>query len=81
LSTGSLIFPPGYTPLYQGSPVPSGKLAFFQTGGSTPQNVYSDSTLDTALDNPLDLDASGMLDTLVYGDPTLANYRGIQVDT
>lgn len=69
MSTGALLLPPGYMPLDDnGDPVPSGKIYFYRTGTTTAQDTYSDSTLDTANANPVVLNSSGRLTTLVYGD-------------
>lgn len=70
MATGALLLPPGYHPLIDGAVVPSGKLAFYRTGTTTAQNTYSDSTLLSANANPVVLNATGGLDTLVYGDPS-----------
>lgn len=75
MATGSLLLPPGYHPLIDGAVVPSGKLQFYRTGTTTPQDTYSDSTLTTPNANPIVLNATGGLDTLVYGDPGGYNYR------
>lgn len=76
MATGALLLPPGYHPLIDGAVVPSGKLAFYRTGTTTAQNTYTDSTLLVANDNPVQLNATGGLDTLVYGDPSTGfNYR------
>ena len=69
MAQGSLLLPPGYTPLYQGAPVTSGKFGFYRTATTTEQDTYSDSTLLVANDNPLALDANGSLIGLVYGNP------------
>lgn len=70
MSTGALLLPPGYHPLINGAVVPSGKLAFYRTGTTTAQDTYTDSTLSTPNANPVQLNATGGLDTLVYGDPS-----------
>lgn len=75
MAQGSLLLPPGYHPLIDGAVVPSGKLAFYRTATVTPQNTYTDSTLLVANSNPVQLNATGGLDTLVYGDPSLFAYR------
>lgn len=76
MATGALLLPPGYHPLIDGAVVPSGKLAFYRTGTTTAQNTYTDSTLLVANSNPVQLNATGGLDTLVYGDPSTGfNYR------
>jgi hypothetical protein len=76
MATGALLLPPGYHPLIDGAVVPSGKLAFYRTGTTTAQNTYTDSTLLTPNSNPVQLNATGGLDTLVYGDGSTGfNYR------
>jgi len=76
MSTGSLLFPVGYAPLDGGAAVPSGKLYFSRTGTATAQDTYTDSALTTANSNPVELNAEGYLDTLVYGDPSTGfDYR------
>lgn len=72
MATGYLLLPPGYHPLIDGAVVPSGKIAWYQTGTTTPTNTYSDSTLLVANSNPIQLNATGGLDTLVYGNPANA---------
>jgi hypothetical protein len=75
LSVGGLLLPPGYHPLIDGAVVPSGKLYFYETATTTPQNTFTDANLSVANSNPIVLNATGGLDTLCYGDPTLARYR------
>jgi hypothetical protein len=75
MSTGSLLLPPGYHPLIDGAVVPSGKLYFYETASTTPQNTFTDANLSVANSNPIQLNATGGLDTLCYGDPSLARYR------
>lgn len=70
MSTGALLLPPGYYPLIEGAVVPSGKLAFYRTGTTTAQDTYTDANLSVANSNPVQLNATGGLDTLVYGDPS-----------
>jgi hypothetical protein len=50
--------------------VPSGKLYFYRTGTTTPQNTYSDSDLTVANDNPVVANADGTIDTTIYLDNT-----------
>lgn len=76
VTTGALLFPPGYAPTDGGAVVPGGKLRFYRTGTTTDQNTYSDSTLSTPNANPVVLNSEGYLDTLIYGDPNTGyNYR------
>lgn len=76
MAQGSLLLAPGYHPLIDGAIVPSGKIAFYRTGTTTPQDTYTDSTLLVANSNPVQLNATGGLDTLVYGNPASGfNYR------
>lgn len=75
MARGALLLPPGYHPLIDGAVVPSGKLAFYQTSTTTPQSTYTDANLSVSNSNPVQLNANGGLDTLVYGDPSLSRYR------
>lgn len=76
MSTGALLLPPGYHPLIDGAVVTSGKLYFYRTITTTAQDTYTDSSLSTPNANPVILNATGGLDTLVYGDPSTGfNYR------
>lgn len=61
-------------PLVSGAVVPGGKLHFFQTGTTTRQNTYQDITLDTAHENPVVADATGVF-PIIYLDPSLPDYR------
>lgn len=71
MSTGSLLYPIGYIFLDDsGVPVNAGKLYAYRTGTTTAQNTYSDSTLDTANDNPIVLNSSGRATVAIYGDPS-----------
>lgn len=70
MSTGALLLPPGYHPLIDGAVVPSGKLRFHRTGTTTDQDTFTDADLSVANSNPVQLNANGGLDTLVYGDPS-----------
>lgn len=70
MSTGALLLPPGYHPLIDGAVVPSGKIYFYRTGTTTAQDTFTDADLAVANSNPVVLNATGGLDTLVYGDPT-----------
>jgi hypothetical protein len=74
MSTGALLLPPGYHPLIDGAVVPSGKLYFYRTATTTAQDTFTDADLSVANSNPVILNATGGLDTLVYGDPT-TGYR------
>lgn len=42
-----------------GDPVAGGKLYGYQSGSSTPQNMYTDSALAVAFTNPIILNAAG----------------------
>lgn len=71
MSTGSLLYPIGYIFLDDnGAPVASGRLYAYRTGTTTAQNMYSDSTLDTATANPIVLNSAGRCTTAIYGDPS-----------
>lgn len=65
---------PGQTPLNAGSIVPGGKLYFYQTGTSTPQNTYTTEALTVANTNPVIADANGLFGA-IYLDPSLPSYR------
>lgn len=49
-----------------GNPNSAGTLTFYDSGTTTLKTVYSDADLVTPIDNPVTLDASGKLTTLVY---------------
>lgn len=49
-----------------GNPLSGGSLTFYAAGTTTPQTVYSDSTLTTPLSNPLTLDSAGRTSTPVF---------------
>lgn len=70
MSSGYLLFPPGYHPLISGAVVPSGKLYFYRTATTTAQDTYTDADLSVANSNPVVLNATGGLDTHIYLDPT-----------
>lgn len=57
-----------------GAVVPGGKLNFYQTGTSTPQNTYTDEALSVAHSNPVVADAEGVF-APIYLDPALPDYR------
>lgn len=64
MSTGSLLYPAGYTFLDDnGAPLNAGLLYSYRTGTTTAQNLYSDSTLSTALTNPVVLSSAGRATT------------------
>jgi hypothetical protein len=50
------------------------KLYFYQTGTSTPQNVYTDEALSVAHSSPVVADGDGVF-APIYLDPTLPHYR------
>lgn len=54
--------------------LPFSKLSFYQTGGSTPQAVYTDEDLDVAHTQPIQADSAGVF-APIYLDPTLPSYR------
>lgn len=71
MSTGSLLYPIGYQFTDDnGTPLNAGLLYFSRTGTSTAQDTYSDSTLDTANANPIELNSAGRSTTAIYGDPS-----------
>jgi len=67
----------------QGRPLSGGKLYFFVTGTSTPQNAYQDTALTIAHPNPLTLDSSGRIAAFYLADGTikirLADIAGVTV--
>ena len=54
--------------------LPGAKLYFYQSGTSTPQNVYTDDGLTVAHSSPVTADANGVF-APIYLDPTLPDYR------
>jgi len=56
-----------------GLPLPGALLQFYVTGTTTPTNVYSSSTLGTALSNPVVADSGGLF-APIWLDPTVT-YR------
>lgn len=54
--------------------LPGGKLYFYQTGTSTPQNTYQDVDLTTAHENPVVADSEGVF-APIYFDSSLPDYR------
>src|SRR5262245_12995611 len=52
----------------QGNPLSGGKLYFFQSGTSTPQNAFQDVALTIAHPNPMTLDASGRIAAFYLAD-------------
>lgn len=58
----------------------SGTLTFYATGTTTLQAVYSDANLTSQTDNPITLNAGGMLPNAVFLDSTLV-YRVILKDS
>jgi microcystin-dependent protein len=55
----------------QARPLSGGKLYFFQTGTSTPQNAFQDTALTIAHPNPLTLDSSGRIPAFYLADGTI----------
>src|SRR5688572_1815902 len=77
MSTGSLLYPAGYTFFDDnGAPLNAGKLYSYRSGTSTAQDLHSDSTLSTALSNPIILNSAGRATTngstlcAIYADPS-----------
>jgi len=71
---GTLFYPPKAVPIVAGAVVPGGKLTFSQTGGTTPQDTYTDEALTVASSNPVVADANGVF-AAIYLDPSLPSYR------
>lgn len=67
----------------QGAPLSGGKLYFFQSGTTTPQNAYQDFPLTTPHPNPIILDASGRVPAFYLADGfikiRLADENGVTV--
>lgn len=57
-----------------GDPMVGAKLRFYDANTSTPQVVYSDASLSTAIDQPILADARGMF-TAIFLNPTPGSYR------
>src|SRR5258706_13488136 len=55
----------------QGRPLSGGKLYFFVTGTSTPQNAFQDTALTLPHPNPLTLDSSGRIPAFYLADGTV----------
>jgi microcystin-dependent protein len=66
-----------------GRPLSGGKLYFFQTGTSTPQNAYQDTALTLAHPNPMTLDSSGRIPAFYLADGSikirLADAAGVTI--
>src|SRR5947209_1077437 len=66
-----------------GKPLSGGKLYFFQTGTSTPQDAFQDTALTIKHPNPLTLDSSGRIPAFYVADGTikirLADIAGVTV--
>lgn len=61
---------PKAVPLSDGRVLPGAKAYFFESGTTTPQDVYSDSGLTTPHTNPVVADSAGVFPA-IYLDPTL----------
>jgi hypothetical protein len=72
--SGNLFVLPKQVPIESGAVVPGGKLYFFQSATTTPQNTYTDIELTTPHAHPVVADADGVFDP-IYFDSTLPNYR------
>lgn len=57
-----------------GDPMVGAQLFFYDAGTTTPQTVYSDASLSTAIDQPIEADARGMF-PLIFLNPTPGSYR------
>jgi hypothetical protein len=69
-----LFYFPGYQALStSGTPLAGAKLSFFQTGTTTPANVFANAARTTALSNPVIADGQGRFPQ-IYADPAVA-YR------
>lgn len=59
-----------------GDPLAGGSITFYESGTSDLEDVYTDDTLGTPQENPIDLDADGRLSADVFLDPAVA-YRAV----
>lgn len=55
----SVALTPSYRFFYQGSPVADGTVNVYQSGTTTPVDIYTDAALTTPASNPVTLDANG----------------------
>jgi len=62
-----------------GNPLNGGKLYFYVTNTTTPQNTYSNTGLSIANDNPIELDPSGRVTTDIYA-PLNTPYKIVLTD-
>jgi hypothetical protein len=75
----STLFPPFFQQVdSNGAPLSGGKLYFYQTGTSTPQDTYTSSTLGTPNANPVVADSNGRWGPIYLG--TSADYKVILKD-
>jgi hypothetical protein len=73
------LFAPFLTPVDgNGVPRAGATLSFFQTGTSTPQNTFTDSTLVTPNANPVVSDSNGLFPPIYLGAPF--DYKAILKD-
>lgn len=63
-----------------GDPLAGGSITFYESGTSDLEDVYTDDTLGTPQENPIDLDADGRLSADVFLDPSVA-YRAVLKDS
>ena len=68
------------TPFSAGSSLPGAKLYFYETGTTTEQPVYQESTLTTAHTQPIVADASGFFDDIWLDPNEGVDYR-VKLDT
>jgi hypothetical protein len=62
-----------YTPIFvalsdSGAPLPGAKLTFWQSGTTTPSNIYADAGLTTPLSNPVIANAAGVFPSIYLDD-------------
>jgi hypothetical protein len=74
----TLFFPFGAAFDGNGVPRAGGTISFFQTGTSTPQNTFTDSTLATPNANPVVSDSNGLFPPIYLGAPF--DYKAILKD-
>lgn len=62
-----------------GNPLPGAKWVFYQSGGTTPQSVYTTSALNVAHPNPVVADAGGKFAPIYFN--AALTYRGVLKDS
>ena len=75
MSKGTPFFLLEQTPFSAGQSLPGAKLYFYQTGTTTEQTVYQESTLSTSHTQPITADASGFFDDIWLDPNASVDYR------